>query len=279
MNTEDIRNVQAAEALGITPETAETTSTTEPNTLGIRPAKILGKFESQADLEKAYKELETKLGKPKEQGSNESTEEGEGSEEPTNELPSDELDADAVDETEDESEQASDVPAEQIAAREGVQNAFQALSTAGEMTPEVQAEFDKVGISKELVAEFKALVDFRASTQERELKSIAGTDAQYKELLDWASNKLSDADIDAFDKAINQGTFAESKVAVTNLVSRMKTEGGIRQDNLVKSTGNSRSKGGYESMAQLVKDQNDSRYSKDPAFRQKVLEKLERSNI
>jgi hypothetical protein len=109
------------------------------------------------------------------------------------------------------------------------------------------------------------------------IKNIAGGDEGYAQVVQWASDNLPQEDIEAFDEVINTANEAAVRFAVKALVSQYEDAVG-RTPELV--TGKQSSTGqAYRSMAEVVRDMNDPRYDNDDAYRMDVMRKLERSNI
>jgi len=109
------------------------------------------------------------------------------------------------------------------------------------------------------------------------IKNLAGGDEGYSQVVQWASDNLPQEDIEAFDEVINTANEAAVRFAVKALVSQYEDAVG-RTPELV--TGKQSSTGqAYRSMAEVVRDMNDPRYDNDDAYRMDVMRKLERSNI
>ena len=109
------------------------------------------------------------------------------------------------------------------------------------------------------------------------IKNLAGGDEGYAQVVQWASENLPQEDVEAFDEVINTANQAAVRFAVKALVSQYEDAVG-RTPELV--TGKQSSTGqAYRSMAEVVRDMNDPRYDNDDAYRMDVMRKLERSNI
>jgi len=230
--------------------------------------KILGKFNSQSDLEAAYKELEKKLHEP-------SDNQVQADDDTPPELPSDEV-SEPSDEEEsavDEKEQSDPSSNE---AREGVASAFEAMQKAGEVTEEVYEKFEKAGVPKELVDHVQELENYK---QANEMKSVTADVEDYPALQKWAGDNLSESEISIFDNIVENGTLDEMRFAVNNLNGRMQGNTAPRQSRLVKADAIAQAEGGYESQAQMIADMGDPRYKKDPAYRAAVARKASKSNI
>ena len=110
-----------------------------------------------------------------------------------------------------------------------------------------------------------------------EVQQIAGGKAQYDNLTQWATNNLPAEEVRAFDEVMNTGNKAAVKFAVKALNSQYEDAVG-RTPDLV--TGRTSTRGDrYRSMAEVVRDMGDPRYETDPAYRNDIMQKLERSNL
>tara|TARA_R110000824_G_scaffold301518_2_gene489499 strand:+ start:3572 stop:4429 length:858 start_codon:yes stop_codon:yes gene_type:complete len=251
------------EEYNITPEELAATGQAQPEEES--SGKILGKFESQEDLEAAYKELEKKLHEP-------SDNQVQADDDTPTELPSDEV-SEAGDEKEptlDDEEPADTASGD---AGEVVATAFEALQSDGEVTEDVYGKFEKAGISKELVDHVKELQQFKDQAGNRAIQDSIGGEDSYGKMVDWAGNNLSDKEIDIFDSIMDNGTPDEVQFAVSNLNSRMENATQPKQSRLIKADAIAAATGGYPSQAHMLADMKDPRYNSDPSFRDRVMAK------
>jgi len=131
----------------------------------------------------------------------------------------------------------------------------------------------------------QAYLEYRNENQQRvltqdetnSLYNIVGGQNEYNDMLRWAADNLDDQNIQLFDSVINKGDPASCYFAVQALAFRMaEMEGWTPED--FTTGGNSRQVADtYQSQAQVVEAMNDPRYDRDPAYRQEVMNKLERS--
>lgn len=159
-------------------------------------------------------------------------------------------------------------------------------SNDGTLTEEMYDRLNEAGFSDEVIdsylgglrnqlgySEATNLTDSEIS----EIKQLAGGDKGYEQLTEWASENLSQADIEAFDEVINTANKAAVRFAVKALMSQYEDAVG-RDPELV--TGKQSSQGqAYRSMAEVVRDMQDPRYDRDEAYRMDIMQKLERSNL
>lgn len=110
------------------------------------------------------------------------------------------------------------------------------------------------------------------------LQEMAGGEEQYDQMLGWAGENLSEAEIDMYDDVMDSGDPAACFFAVQALMARYGDSTGVDGELL---TGKSPSTvaQGFRSQAELVQAMSDPRYESDPAYRSDVINKLENSEI
>ena len=111
-----------------------------------------------------------------------------------------------------------------------------------------------------------------------DIKNFAGGDEAYTNIVNWASNNLKQNEVDAFDEVINSGSVDAIKLAVSGLKSRFEDATGREGTVLTGKAPVTTPEQGFRSQAELVRAMSDKRYDNDPAYRQDVIAKLERSN-
>lgn len=208
--------------------------------------RLAGKYKNAEELETAYLELQKKLG-----------------EQPTEET---------EEEPEEESSTASllDQLWEQSQAEEYDDETLQQI-----------AEADPNELAQ-MYLEYRNKTESNNQPQMTEeyangLKNAVGGDKQYNEMLGWASQNLTNEEIEAYDSIMDKGDPAAAYWAVQALSYRYRDANGV-EGNLVQ--GKSPGAGGtFRSQAEVVKAMSDPRYDNDPAYRQDVMRKLERSNV
>ena len=111
-----------------------------------------------------------------------------------------------------------------------------------------------------------------------ELKGVAGGDQGYDSMIGWAKNNLQEQEIAMYDRVMDMGDPVACFFAVQALKYRYDDAAGVDGKMLTgKAPSNSGSQ--FKSNAQLVEAMSDPKYDNDPAYRREVMEKLERSNI
>ena len=231
-----------------------------------------GKYKSAEELEKAYGELQKKLG---DQGTEDSGEVG------------DTQDTAEV-ESEETTEETQEAPPP-TAAAELIQSASEEYyNNDSKLSPETLEKFSSMS-SKDLVEAYMQvqgnlpqgdLLDNAGDISDatvNEIKNYAGGEKSYDNMVEWASNNLDTQSVEAFDSIINTGSVDAIKLAVNGLKAQYENANGY-EGTMVTGKAPAQSKDVYRSQAELVAAMNDRRYDNDPAYRQDVIAKLERSD-
>ena len=220
---------------------------------------LAGKYKSAEELEKAYVELQKKLGDNKE-------EEQASAEEKTEEKP-----------------QLSEGASLITSASE------EYFANGNKLSPETMAKFSSLS-SQDLIKaymEVQSNPEFQAQAapaaditeaQINQIKNSAGGEQQYAQIVNWAKTNLPQDQIQAFDEVVNTGSVQAIQLAVSGLKSQYNDANGV-EGRMV--TGKTAPNNGdvFRSQAELVRAMSDARYDNDPAYRQDVIEKLERSDL
>ena len=144
--------------------------------------------------------------------------------------------------------------------------------------------------SKELVEaylEVQGTDAFKANTQDvadlsdseiNTIKNFAGGEAQYDNIIAWANTNLDAKSQEAFDSIVNTGSVDAIKIAVSGLKSQYEAANGY-EGKMYTGKAPKGNTDVFRSQAELVAAMNDKRYDRDPAYRQDVIEKLDRSDL
>ena len=110
-----------------------------------------------------------------------------------------------------------------------------------------------------------------------ELKGIVGGEENYTNMIQWAQGALNETEVNMFDAVMAKGDPLSAFFAVRALAyaynDSIGYEGKMVQGKAARETGDV-----FRSQAELVRAMSDRRYDSDPAYRQDVIEKLERSD-
>ena len=215
---------------------------------------LAGKYKTAEELEKAYGELQKKLGEQ------DSKEEEVTEEEPTQEdvNPTVSLITDASSEYADKGE----------LSKETLEK-FSEMSS----TDLVNAYVEMQSNAPQAPVEAADLSDTEVNT----LKNSVGGEKAYSDIVTWAGQNLPKDSIEAFDGLVNTGNMKAIQLALTGLKSEYDNangyEGRMLSGKTVKTSDNT-----FRSQQELVSAMSDPRYDNDPAYRQDVIAKLDRSD-
>ena len=252
---------------------------------------LAGKYKTTQDLEKAYKELESKLGN-KERGleresepeteTEETVEQGITAEDFYNEDGS--VNTDTTEKL--YGEKISEVFKENEIDPFKMNEYF--MENEGTLSEEMYESLGKAGFTKDLVDSYlKGVRDDTGITQTevtvlsdaevKDIQNIAGGKAGYEQLMTWASENMSDTDAKNFDEVIETANKAAVTFAVKALMGQYEDAVG-RDSNLIQGK-KSQPTETYRSMAEVVRDMGNPLYETDEAYRDDVRRKLEVSNL
>ena len=222
--------------------------------------KLAGKFEDAEALEKAYIELQSKLGEPKEEKAPVKEEKTEAKEE--------------VKETKEEEKP------DYSTFLDDLWNESQNEKYSDEILDKLNDL--KPGDVAQMYLDYRANskdtnVDLTAE-QAADLQKSVGGEKKYNEMLKWASTNFDESEIDRYDKVMESGNPDAAYFAVQALAA--KYNDGVGVDGQLLTGKPAKAQGDqYRSQAEVVRAMSDPRYDKDPAYRQDVYDKLERSNL
>ena len=222
---------------------------------------LAGKYKNAEELEKAYVELQKKLGDNKE----------------------DKETASAEEKTEEKPQLSEGANLITSASEEYFAN-------GNKLSPETMAKFSSLS-SQDLIKAYMEVSqnpEFQqqqaappaeiTTSQINQIKNSAGGEKAYANIVNWAKTNLPQDQINAFDEVVNTGSVQAIQLAVSGLKSQYDNANGV-EGRMV--TGKTAPNNGdvFRSQAELVRAMNDARYDSDPAYRQDVIEKLDRSDL
>ena len=221
-----------------------------------------GKYKSAQELEKAYIELQAKLGEKKE-------------------------------ETETETASAEEQPEDTPKMSEGATLITDAskeyFDNGNKLSPETMAKFSSMS-SQDLIKAYMEVSqnpEFQqqgappaeiTTAQINQIKNSAGGEQQYAQIVNWAKTNLPQDQIVAFDEVVNTGSVQAIQLAVSGLKAEYDSANGV-ECRMVTGKAPQNSGDVFRSQQELVAAMNDPRYDRDPAYRQDVIQKLDRSDL
>jgi len=213
---------------------------------------LAGKYKDPKDLEKAYQELEKKLGEKSEPDS-----------------PKEE----SKNETKDE------VPKEY----ENLLDQLWDEGTNSRLTPETfekLKKMDPIEVAKMAMQQRQRQPASRDFTENdvKQIHGLVGGSENYKNMMGWATQNLSDQEVNMYDAVMDKGDPLSAYFAVQAMALRFQDSVG-KDGQLVRGKAPKQTSDVFNSQQEMVKAMEDPRYNDDPAYREAILQKLERSNI
>ena len=259
---------------------------------------LAGKYKDAADLEKAYIELQKKLGDNDNAGSLQESEKT--TEEEVTDTKSEE--PDQVDTSKDYNEdgtvnyaEVSEAYGSEISAvmeKAGVDPwaiSQEFHDNEGQVTPDMVKQLTDAGFSESAVKSYFAgraaesgyssssVPDISDVEVQNIQQEVGGTET-YDNMIGWASQNLTKSAIQAFDNTMSNGSLDQIRLAIAGLQAQYENATGY-EGTMYSGKAAQTSKDTFRSQAELVAAMSDRRYDNDPAYRQDVIEKLDRSDL
>ena len=237
---------------------------------------LAGKYKDAEELESAYIELQRKLG----------SSDGENLDDEN----------DSQEETEDDTEE--DNPFENDTTAQAIFQAANEWEDDGELTPETMEALSQMD-SKDLVEAYYRIQEYAPLAEERglldtetaepteatgltdsninDIQNAVGGEQAYNQMIQWAGENFTPQEIQAYDNALEAGNMDNINLALQALYYRYTDSVGVEGDMIQGKA--AAAVDGFRSQAEVVRAMGDPRYEDDPAYRQDVYNKLERSNL
>tara|TARA_Y100001938_G_scaffold91245_1_gene125204 strand:+ start:144 stop:938 length:795 start_codon:yes stop_codon:yes gene_type:complete len=217
---------------------------------------LAGKYKDAKELETAYKELEKKLGEKSE---------------PVSEKPKSKNEPEQKDPKNTES------------------NLLDQLWEEGTTDKLSKETFDKIS-KMNPVEVAKLAMQQRAQSQNapqsrdfteqdvQQIHSLVGGTENYNNMLGWANQNIPEQEVRMYDAIMDKGDPLAAYFAVQAMALRYQDNVG-REGQMVRGKAPKQTSDVFNSQQEMIKAMEDPRYSDDPAYREAILQKLERSNI
>ena len=244
--------------------TEETLTADEQNSLEVgeklqseQQQLLAGKYKNAEDLEKAYVELEKKLGS-KEEEKPETTDE-------------------VVE------EETTDEPSPSVAL---ITDASTEYAEKGELSEDTLSKFSEMSSTDLVNAYMQMQGDLPQQQQEVDLsdadintiKNSVGGEKEYSNVIDWAGKNLDQKTVESFDNLVNTGNKDLIQLAIDGIKAKYDNANGY-EGRMLSGKAAQTSSDVFRSQAELVAAMSDPRYEDDPAYRQDLIDKLDRSDI
>ena len=239
------------------PQNTEVLNEEEQNSLEIgekmeaeQEQLLAGKYKDPKDLETAYKELEKKLGEKSEEVSEEEKPQKQETDESLNLL--DDL------------------------WDQGINNKLD------KKTFEKLQKMDPVDVAKLAMQQRQKQQQpqSREFTNEdvKQIHGLVGGEDNYKNMMGWATQNVPEQEVKLYDAVMDLGNPLAAYFAVQAMALRYQDQVG-REGQMVRGKAPKQTSDVFNSQQEMVKAMEDPRYNDDPAYREAILQKLERSNI
>jgi len=219
---------------------------------------LAGKFKNAEDLEKSYIELQKKLGSQEK-----------GTEEETTET---------IEEKVEEKEEETKVDTAFLDTLwEEAQGEFtkETLNKLQEMKPQDVAQmYLQYRSEAKPVEESPGLSD----KDIKSLQGVVGGQEAYTDMMKWANDNLSENEAKMYDAVMDKGDPLAAFFAVQALTYRFNDSKGV-EGQMLQGKAPTEKGDTFRSQAEVVRAMSDARYESDPAYRQDIYDKLERSNL
>lgn len=247
--------LMAAKYDGVTPDPVVPPA----DTAEVRPEWLPEKFKTPEELSKAYAELEKKLGAP------------------LVTPPKEPADDTKPPEGDDPATQDDTAKAAVAAAGLDFDVFSNEFAENGALSPETYTKLEAGGIPRHLVDSYIEGQTAIATQLRAEAFTVAGGETNYNTMVQWAAANMSASEQAAFNQTVGSNDPDQVKFAVSGLKSRYEAVNGS-SPSLTGGEGSTPGAEVFESWAQVKEAMRDPRYSKDPAYRGQVEQKLGRSN-
>jgi len=208
--------------------------------------RLAGKYKNAEELETAYLELQKKLGSPdREEAKEETTEEVE-------ESPPDSSLFDRL--WEESSGEFSEDTLKELSSTKPEDLAKMYLDYRSQNTKVINEETAK------------------------QLVNSVGGEKTYTDMMKWAAQNLNESEISMYDSVMESGDPNAAFFAMQAMSYKYNDNVGV-DGNLLQGKASGETTKGFKSQAEVVAAMQDPRYDRDPAYRQEVMAKLEKSNV
>ena len=215
---------------------------------------LAGKYKDASDLEKAYLELQEKLGEKSEEVS---------------------------EETESETETKEEAPESAANILDDIWNEGQSDKVSKETFEKLQ-KMDPVEVAKmAMEARSKAQQPQAREFSDQDVEQIhglVGGSENYNNMMSWAQQNVAEQEVNMYDAVMEMGNPMAAYFAVQALALKYQDQSG-RDGQLLTGKAPKSTADVFNSQQEMIKAMEDDRYNDDPGYREAILQKLERSNI
>ena len=230
---------------------------------------LAGKYKDAQELEKAYVELQKKLGEDSQASGD--------TEQPTDEVQEEEQDTEDKNETEEDAPDFSFLDTLYEESNSGKEYNKETMDKLSKMSSKELADMHLSWVKDASTKYIPRPPDF-TEQDAADLKNVVGGEANYNNMIQWANQNLSEQEINMFDSVMERGDPASAFFAINSLAYKYNDTIG-REGQMITGTAPKTDGSSFRSQAEVVKAMRDPRYDRDPAYRQDIQDKLSRSNV
>lgn len=154
---------------------------------------------------------------------------------------------------------------------------LQEYADKGDLTAETREKLAKVGFDEAFVNDFiegkKAIVEQQIAKEQAELAETVGGKENFDNIIQWAANNLTQEEKEAIGSVKNM---AAQKLMLAGLKHQMESKEG-KLPTFIQGGGDKTTEDIFESQEQMFEAIRDKRYLTDPAYQNKVTNKIRAS--
>ena len=224
---------------------------------------LAGKYKNAEELEKAHIELQKKLGEKSDKDSEESETTEEKEEEEKEE------------EKEDSKEESESNILDQL-WDEGSNNKIseETIKSLSKMNP---IEVAKLAMQQRQAESNNETREF-TDKDVQQIHGLVGGQENYNNMMSWAQQNVSEQEVNMYDDVMELGNPLAAYFAVQAMALKYQDSAG-KDGQMITGKAPKSTADVFKSQAEMIKAMEDDRYNDDPAYREEILQKLERSNI
>ena len=178
---------------------------------------------------------------------------------------------------------------EETSARDSVRSlddlaAFnQEFAETGDISEDSRAKVESEwGLPREMIDGYIEGQKAILSNHFKTIYSEVGGEDNYGAMIEWAKSSLPEGEQGAFNEAVVNGSTDQMMFAIRSLAGRWQSSTGAMTTSsplIQGDTGYTGASGGFRSTAELTQAMKDPRYTRDPAYRKDIENRLANSNI
>ena len=137
-----------------------------------------------------------------------------------------------------------------------------------------------MGLGKDVVNNYIQGMKAQSDLQVNRIQQEVGGADSYNNMVKWASENLAEAEVNAFNNTMENGSGDDAILAAKGMAARYQATQSpkTQEPSLIKGDA-AQARDNFRSTAEVVSAINDKRYESDSAYRKDVEEKIKRSEV